>query len=57
MKKRYFSPDTTVNEIVSFSMYAVSSPTVVVGGTSDEIIVGGYADSKRYDIWDFAEDD
>lgn len=57
MKKKYFSPDTTVNEIVSDRMYAVSSPIVVTGGTSDEIIVSGYADSKRYDIWDFTEDE
>jgi hypothetical protein len=57
MKKKYFSPEMTVNEIVSLRMFAASDPSSVSGGIGDEIIDSGYAGSKFADIWEFPEDE
>lgn len=53
-KKIYLSPAIRIKSMVSESIMAASDPTSVEGGTSDEVITDGYADSKKggYNLWD-----
>lgn len=53
-KKIYLSPAIRIKSMVSESIMAASAPKSVEGGTSDEVITDGYADSKKggYNLWD-----